>query len=226
MSVPARVELVSLDVGYTLGEPAGTTLTQRLVALSPLPSQQAKRLAQEHLHTALPGDTDAVTLACEALRISPEDFPHEHQPPDFTWWPGAVECVAVISHASPVVTMSNVTSWDDRGDVARHLGPCLTAHYPSWRLGFAKPDPRALRAVAARHGVPVSGLVHVGDSLDYDVLGALAAGAQAIWITSGDRAAQATGLLKAHRRQITVAPDLRTAAGHLRAATAAPPILT
>ncbi len=70
--------------------------------------------------------------------------------------------------------------------------------------------------------MPVGALIHVGDSLDYDVLGALAAGAQAIWITTPDRAAQAAGLLGAHRNRITVVPDLRAATDHLRAATAAP----
>ncbi|WP_367132935.1 MULTISPECIES: hypothetical protein [Streptomyces] len=110
MSLPPwRIELVSLDVGYTLGEPAGVTLTQRLVALSPLPPEQAKRLAQHHLHTASPGDTHAVQLACAALGIPPGDFPHGHRPPDFTWWPDAVGCVAEIARAVPVVTMSNVT---------------------------------------------------------------------------------------------------------------------
>ncbi|MET7489370.1 HAD hydrolase-like protein [Streptomyces sp. NPDC005538] len=51
------------------------------------------------------------------------------------------------------------------------------AHYPSWRLGCAKPDPRAVQTVVRLHDVHPSQLLHVGDSLDHGVRGALAAGA-------------------------------------------------
>ncbi|MFC4512188.1 HAD family hydrolase [Streptomyces ehimensis] len=215
---PRRVGLVSLDVGYTLGEPAGPTITQRLVALSPLPVAQAKRVAQQHLHTARPGDSAAIARTCAALRINPTTFPHDHRPPPFLWWPGAVEAVAALARAVPVVTMSNVTGWDERpGDVAARLAPHLSAHYPSWRLGFAKPDPRALRAVAMRHRLPAERLVHIGDAFDYDVRGALAAGALAVWITPD--AAPAARLPATDRQRVVTVPDLRTAIGLLLTAT-------
>ncbi|WP_424892254.1 HAD family hydrolase [Streptomyces sp. XH2] len=224
MNAAGSVEMVSLDVGYTLGAPAGPTITARLVALSPLPAATAKRLAQQHLHTARPGDQAAIARVCSALRIDLDLFPHEHQAPEFTWWPGAVACVAALARVLPVVTVSNVSSWDERpGDVAGHLAPHLAAHYPSWRLGFSKPDPRALRAVAERHGVRVERLVHVGDSFDYDVRGALAADARAVWITSDPTAL--SELPAVQRPKVMVVPDLHAAVARLTSlsATAVPP---
>jgi putative hydrolase of the HAD superfamily len=47
-------------------------------------------------------------------------------------------------------------------------------------LGFAKPDPRIFARAADALGVPISALVHVGDSERADVEGALRAGAFAI----------------------------------------------
>jgi HAD superfamily hydrolase (TIGR01509 family) len=48
-------------------------------------------------------------------------------------------------------------------------------------LGFAKPDRRIFEAFAAAMGMPAAEIVHVGDSLHADVLGAQAAGMAAIW---------------------------------------------
>jgi putative hydrolase of the HAD superfamily len=61
----------------------------------------------------------------------------------------------------------------------------------SGRVGFEKPDPRLLAWAASRLGVRPDEVVHVGDTWDADVEGALRAGARAIWITAeAGRAAQ------------------------------------
>ncbi|MFD4337839.1 HAD family hydrolase [Streptomyces anulatus] len=209
----APVRLVSLDVGYTLGEPSGTTLTQRLVGLSPLPAREAKRVAQRILHALDPrSDATGTQTVCAALGIAPSDFPHDHRPPSFALWPGAVEAVARIAGVAPVVTLSNVSHWDEQEtDVAALLAPHLRAHHPSWQLGFAKPDPAAVQTVARLHGRDATEVLHVGDSLDYDVRGALAAGAQALWITSRPPSAEALRLLAEHPGRVTVVPDLARA---------------
>ncbi|MCA1269616.1 hypothetical protein LCE32_05985, partial [Streptomyces sp. 7G] len=124
-AVPVR--LVSIDVGYTLGEPSGTTLTQRLVELFPRPAREASQVAQRILHALDPGaDTTGPQTVCAALGIAPSAFPHDHRPPAFTLWPGAVEAVARIARVVPVVTLSNVSHWDEREtDVAALLAPHL-----------------------------------------------------------------------------------------------------
>ncbi len=47
-------------------------------------------------------------------------------------------------------------------------------------LGFSKPDRRMFDLAAARAGVPLSGLAHVGDSERADIVGAKEAGAWAV----------------------------------------------
>lgn len=212
-----EVRLVSLDVGYTLGEPSGTTLTQRLVELSPLPAREAKRVAQGILHSQDPcRDAAGPQTVCAALGIAPSAFPHGHRPPAFALWPGAVEAVARIARVVPVVTLSNVSHWDEREtDVAALLAPHLQAHHPSWQLGFAKPDPRAVETVARLHGRDPADVLHIGDSFDYDVRGALAAGAQALWITPRPPSAEAFRLLAEHPGRVTVVPDLARAVEHI-----------
>ncbi|MCX4461161.1 HAD hydrolase-like protein (plasmid) [Streptomyces sp. NBC_01340] len=211
-----RVRLVSLDVGYTLGAPSGVTLTQRLAALSALSEDQAKQLVQEHLHPVRPDDTAAIQALCRAIGVDPAAFPYEHRPQPFTLWPGAREAVARIARLVPVVTLSNVTYWDEGGcDVQALLAPHLAGHYPSWRLGFAKPDPQAVSKVAAVHGVPAAEVLHVGDSLAYDVQGALAAGAQAVWITHAAATGATRQLLAEHTGRLTIVPDLDTAAAYI-----------
>ncbi len=211
------VRLVSLDVGYTLGEPSGITLTQRLVELSPLPAREAKRVAQRILHALDPRrDAAGPQTVCAALGLAPSAFPHDHRPPHFALWPGAVVAVARIARVVPVVTLSNVSHWDEREtDVATLLAPHLRAHHPSWQLGFAKPDPRAVQTVASLHDRDPAEVLHVGDSLDYDVRGALAAGAQALWITPRPPSAEALRLLAMHPGRVTVVPDLARAVGHI-----------
>ncbi|MEO7754030.1 MAG: HAD family hydrolase [Terracoccus sp.] len=57
-------------------------------------------------------------------------------------------------------------------------------------LGFGKPDERVYLEVCARVGVAPARAVCVGDSLEWDVLGARSAGLQAVWL---DREGRGTG---------------------------------
>jgi putative hydrolase of the HAD superfamily len=56
-------------------------------------------------------------------------------------------------------------------------------------LGFGKPDPRVYREACRQVGIAPGDVVCVGDSLEWDVLGALDAGLRAIWL---DRAGLGT----------------------------------
>ncbi|MFH9554637.1 HAD hydrolase-like protein [Streptomyces sp. NPDC017435] len=52
--------------------------------------------------------------------------------------------------------------------------------------------------MAALHGVPASEVLHIGDNFACDVQGALAAGAQALWIASATPGPAARRLLASH----------------------------
>lgn len=56
----------------------------------------------------------------------------------------------------------------------------------SGRVGIDKPDRRIFELAAERLGAQTSELVHVGDSWEADVLGAIRAGARAIWFGHSD----------------------------------------
>jgi FMN hydrolase / 5-amino-6-(5-phospho-D-ribitylamino)uracil phosphatase len=53
-------------------------------------------------------------------------------------------------------------------------------------LGFAKPDPRGFAAVTAAAGLQPQQLLHVGDHPEQDVMGAINAGVQAVWLNRTD----------------------------------------
>jgi putative hydrolase of the HAD superfamily len=75
-------------------------------------------------------------------------------------------------------------------------------------IGASKPDVRAFEAVREATGCPLSDVVHVGDSLETDVLGALRAGATAVWLNRNG-SLEDNGVL-AHRqvRTLTELPAL------------------
>ena len=53
----------------------------------------------------------------------------------------------------------------------------------SGALGFEKPRPEIFQWVASELGVATGEIVHIGDSWEADVQGALAVGARAIWFS-------------------------------------------
>jgi FMN phosphatase YigB (HAD superfamily) len=126
-----------------------------------------------------------------------------------------VEAVAELASLLPVATLSNVCYADDDGSVARVLGPYLNGHYPSYRLGYAKPDPRTLHAVADAHGVSPEVIVHIGDSVECDVRAALRAGARAVWISGGPHQAAPPDLAAVGDR-FSIAPTLTNAVACVR----------
>jgi putative hydrolase of the HAD superfamily len=56
-------------------------------------------------------------------------------------------------------------------------------------LGFGKPDPRVYLEACRLLGSEPDGVVCIGDSIEWDVLGARAAGLRAVWL---DRAGRGT----------------------------------
>lgn len=65
-------------------------------------------------------------------------------------------------------------------------------------LGVEKPEPRIFEWTAAELGVSTSDIVHVGDAWDADVVGALKAGARAIWFAPTDTRELPEGVRRAN----------------------------
>lgn len=210
-----RPHLISVDVGGTLGYADGPGLTMRLTAASPLPAQHAREIMRDRLHTRPSLDDSVIADVCDALQVSPADFPRDLPPTPLTLFPGTTKALRVLSEVAAVVTLSNVTCADADTDGLRRLTePWISDFFPSCRIGHAKPDPRAFLAVAEHCGVAQARVLHIGDDWACDIVGAVAAGLQAVWISRG-RPTPDPALIVDHG--VLVADDLSAAAQHARA---------
>jgi FMN hydrolase / 5-amino-6-(5-phospho-D-ribitylamino)uracil phosphatase len=204
--------LISLDVGGTIGTVEGRGVTEILAAASPLPGYQVRRILRETLHVA-PRITDAlIAEICAALKLSPSDFPADYQPPPFRLFPNAVGAIDSLSRLAPVITLSNVCSLDFDGSLGTIIGSSLSGQHPSCNLGHAKPDRAAFQRVADLYEVQINSLLHIGDDWECDAIGALAAGAKAMWV-SRNRVAPTIPSIYADR--LTVVTDLSEAVANL-----------
>lgn len=207
--------LISVDVGGTLGYAEGPGLAMRLAEASPLPAKQAREIMRDRLHTRPSLDEAVVADVCEALHVAPADFPRDLPPAPLVLFPGTMDALRALSEVATVVTLSNVTCADaDTDGLRRHTAPWVSDFFPSCRIGYAKPDRRAFRAVAQHCGVAPARVLHIGDDWACDIVGAVAAGLQAVWISHG-RPAPDPDLIVDH--DVLVAEDLSAAAQHVRA---------
>ncbi|WP_410585390.1 HAD hydrolase-like protein [Amycolatopsis sp. lyj-108] len=71
------------------------------------------------------------------------------------------------------------------GEFDLHCGQHLDGVFASFQLAARKPQPYGWTIIAATHGISVNEIVHIGDRVDEDVRGALAAGcAAAVLVTT------------------------------------------
>ena len=86
--------------------------------------------------------------------------------------------LAFLAARFPVVALSN-----GNADVGRvGLGEFFVAGLSAREFGVGKPDPRIFHAAASSAGVAAHAVLHVGDDAALDVLGALGAGMQTVWV--------------------------------------------
>lgn len=78
----------------------------------------------------------------------------------------------------PIVAVTNGNADFDRLGLDRWM----IGHVRSDAIGVAKPAPAIFHAGCALLDLPPADVLHVGDDLDTDVAGALAAGMQAAWV--------------------------------------------
>jgi putative hydrolase of the HAD superfamily len=96
-----------------------------------------------------------------------------------------LELVAELAEASvPLAIVSN-----SEGRLAELLEEVGIARYfsaviDSGKLDFEKPDRRMFELAARALGGSVEELIHVGDAWEADVVGALEAGARALWFAA------------------------------------------
>jgi HAD superfamily hydrolase (TIGR01549 family) len=108
---------------------------------------------------------------------------------------GMFELVAELCAKLPVGIISN--SEGQLAELVEELGygSLFAVVIDSGRVGVDKPNPRIFQLAAEALGVDLSQIVHVGDAWEADVLGARAAGAQAIWYAPTDDRALPEGVV-------------------------------
>jgi HAD superfamily hydrolase (TIGR01509 family) len=184
---PRRPRLISLDVGGTLGEGSGPGITSALIAASPCPAPEVRKIVREILHTASDVTEVLVASICAELQVPRHAFPDpQARPAPFQPYPHALEALVHLSGLGTVVTLSNAARAESSTEEMDNLfGSWIDDFFPSWKIGYSKPDPRAFRAVAERYEVDTSEVLHIGDDWACDVVGAIEAGAQAVWLSKG-----------------------------------------
>jgi FMN hydrolase / 5-amino-6-(5-phospho-D-ribitylamino)uracil phosphatase len=117
---------------------------------------------------------------------------------------------AVRGAVTGIVALSNISVADGPARMAQldeKLGTWLDEIVPSYAIGTRKPHRRCWETVAARHGVHLSDIVHVGDRIPEDIPGALRAGCGGAILTN-TRGVPVPDHLQAHP-QVAVVDDLR-----------------
>ncbi len=199
---PSRVRAISLDLDDTLWPIWPTIeraervlnawLQQRAPATAELFADAQRRLAlreqfvqsrpdvahdlstvrRETIRLALSHANDNPALAEEAFEVF---FAERHQ---VELYDDALPSLRWLAQRYPLVALSN-----GNADVVRvGLSGVFTASVSATTFGKAKPSPEIFDAAAQAVGVSSAEVLHVGDDAHLDVLGALGAGMQAVWV--------------------------------------------
>lgn len=94
----------------------------------------------------------------------------------------ALPALEFLSARFPLVALSNGNADLQRIGLARYFQAAISAR----EFGAGKPDPRIFHAAAGAVDLLPQDLLHVGDDATLDVLGALNAGMQTIWVNRGE----------------------------------------
>ena len=95
----------------------------------------------------------------------------------------ALPAIAALAKRYSLVSLSNGNAQLDRVGLTQYFKAAVSAT----DFGVAKPDARIFHEAARQAGVPANEVLHVGDDAALDVVGALNAGMQAVWLNRQDK---------------------------------------
>lgn len=93
-------------------------------------------------------------------------------------YPDAIDALARIAARVPVAAVTNGNADLGRIGLSQHF----VFQLGSREHGAAKPEPGIFLAACERLGVPAAQVLHVGDHIDLDVVGAARAGLRTCWL--------------------------------------------
>lgn len=151
---------------------ARLAVREHVVQTRPEIGHDLSAIRRESIRTALHRAQEDTTLAEPAFDV----FFAERMRVDL--FADVLPAMAALAARFPIVAVSN-------GNADVHqvgLGQFFVGSLSSSLFGVAKPDARIFHAAAGKAGVPPEQVLHVGDDAALDVLGALGAGMQTVWV--------------------------------------------
>jgi HAD superfamily hydrolase (TIGR01549 family) len=202
----ARIKGISLDLDDTLWpiwptiERAEKVLHDWLVRHAPMAaalfsSPVALREIRDHIAATRPElRSDLSAVRRESIRLALyragenplladpafEAFFAERQ--RVTLFDDALPALQFLAGRYPLVSLSNGNADLTRVGLAAYFRAAISAR----EFGVGKPDPRIFHAAAGAVDLLPENVLHVGDDATLDVLGALNAGMQTVWLNRGD----------------------------------------
>lgn len=135
-------------------------------------SHDFSAVRRESLRLALLAAGDDEALADAAFEVF---FAARHE---LELYPEVADAIARLARRYPLFALSN-----GNAEIARTaLGPWFSGAISAREFGIGKPDPRIFHEACRRLGCAPAEVLHVGDDLQLDVLGARAAGLQTFWL--------------------------------------------
>jgi FMN hydrolase / 5-amino-6-(5-phospho-D-ribitylamino)uracil phosphatase len=95
-----------------------------------------------------------------------------------TLFEDALPALEMLSARFPIVALSNGNADIELIGIKRYFHASISAH----EFGVGKPDPRIFHAAAGAMDTVPENVLHIGDDVQLDVLGALNAGMQTGWL--------------------------------------------
>ncbi len=148
------------------------SLRDAVLRAQPSISHDMSALRREMIRSGLRHGGDDPTLAEPAFDVF---FAHRMR---VDLYADALPALQFLAARFPVVAISNGNADVARVGIGEHFHASLSAH----QFGVGKPDVRIFHAAASAAGVPPEAVLHVGDDPRLDVLGALDAGMQTVWL--------------------------------------------
>lgn len=149
-----------------------------------------ERIAADNPHLAHDFTQQRRLSLLQALRECGEDELHVdaafdaffHARNQVELYPEVAGALARIARCVPVAALTNGNADLGRIGLMQHFRFSLGAR----EFGVAKPDPAIFHAACERLGCAPHEVLHVGDDIEMDVLGARRAGLRAAWLHRGD----------------------------------------
>lgn len=198
----------TVDVGGVLGDYTGPGVADTLEELAQAPANAAE-IDRELLSVAPHLTRHCKAVVCRRLVIDPAVWPQPWPAGGFRAYPGTDQALAALAELGPVAALPNVSvlGGDERmRDVREQCGKHLTGIYPSYRLRARKPENLCWSRAARRLGVRVGDLIHIGDRIPEDIVGARNARC-CLAVLANTRAVDVPGKYLTDPR-VLIAPDL------------------